>query len=90
MDSAQAQFLGYFIMAVVTIGGFIGIVNKITQPINELKIVISELKECIRFLQKDQETHKEKIEEFERRISHIEKDVGILSKLIDTYCRDGH
>ena len=31
----QAQIIGYIVLAVVTLGGFIGVIQKITQPRNE-------------------------------------------------------
>lgn len=33
----EAQFVGNVILALITLGSFVAIINKFTQPINELK-----------------------------------------------------
>lgn len=83
----EAQFLGYLILAFITLGGFIGIVNKMSQPVNELKIVIQELKDCIATLKADAESHNyritqhgEEIDELDRRLTRVETELKLRNK----------
>ena len=75
----QPEFIGYLILALVTLGSFIAVIQRFTQPINELKVVIQELKDCIKEITKDNDTqnkrldrHREEIEDLQRRTSKIE------------------
>lgn len=83
----EAQFLGYLILAVITLGGFIGVVQKITQPINDLRLVVQELKDCINSLRDDNATqtrrlnsHSEKIDELGKRVSNLETKMEMYHK----------
>ena len=75
----QAQIIGYIVLAVVTLGGFIGVIQKITQPINDLRIVVQELRDCINSLKTDNSTqnkrlakHGEEIDKLNSRVQKIE------------------
>ena len=39
--------IGYAVTAVVVLGGFIGVIMKFTQPINDLRVVIQKLNDKI-------------------------------------------
>lgn len=75
----QTQIIGYIVLAVVTLGGFIGVIQKITQPINDLRIVVQELRDCINSLKTDNFTqnkrlakHGEEIDKLNSRVQKIE------------------
>ncbi len=75
----QTQIIGYIVLAVVTLGGFIGVIQKITQPINDLRIVVQELRDCINSLKTDNSTqnkrldrHGEEIDKLNSRVQKIE------------------
>ena len=75
----QAQLIGYGIIALSTILGFVVTVLKFVQPINELRIVIQKLNDNIDALSKDSEfqnnrlnRHSEQIEKLKSRVSTLE------------------
>ena len=39
--------IGYAVTAIVVLGGFIGVIMKFTQPINDLRVVIQKLNDKI-------------------------------------------
>ena len=43
------QFVGNVVTAVITLGGFIAVIIKFIQPINDLRVVIQKLNECVQF-----------------------------------------
>ena len=73
----QTQIIGYIVLAVVTLGGFIGVIQKITQPINDLRIVVQELRDCINSLKTDNSTQNKRLakhgEEIDKLNSRVQK-----------------
>lgn len=83
----QAQFIGYLVLAVITLGSFIVVVQRFTQPINELKVVIQELKDCIAQIRSDSEMqnrritqHGQEIDDLKERVNVMETKMEILHK----------
>ena len=83
----QAQIIGYIVLAVVTLGGFIGVIQKITQPINDLRIVVQELRDCINSLKTDNsnqnkrlDKHGEEIDKLNSRVQKIETKMTLYHK----------
>lgn len=75
----DVQFLGYLISAIITLGGFIAVIMKFIQPINDLRVVIQKLNDTIETLKNDNliqnsqiEKHGEKIEDLAHRVGKIE------------------
>lgn len=58
----ETQFLGYLVTAVITLGAFVAVIQKLTQPINDLKVVIQELRDCISSLTTDNATQNRRLE----------------------------
>lgn len=81
----EAQFLGYLVLAIITLGGFIGVITKITEPVNELKIVIQELKGCIEVLKNDNATQNRKLEEHGKLIDELRLKVEGLETKVHMY-----
>lgn len=79
----QAQFIGYLVLAVITLGSFIGVAQKFTQPINELKVVIQELKDCIAQIRADSEMQNRRITQHGREIDELKGRVGIMETKMD-------
>lgn len=80
----EAQIIGYVVMAIVTLGGFIAVIQKITQPINDLRIVVQELRDCINSLKADNsiqnkrlDKHGEEIDKLNNRVEKIETQINI-------------
>ena len=67
----EAQFLGYLVMAIITLGGFVAVIQKINQPINDLRLVVQELKDCIVALRSDNETQNKRLDEHGREIDDL-------------------
>lgn len=75
----EMQLIGYIVTAVITLGGFIAVIVKFTQPINDLRVVIQKLNDAIDTLRNDNvtqnrriEKHGEQIDDLSHRVSSIE------------------
>ncbi len=79
----QTQFIGYLVLAVITLGSFIGVAQKFTQPINELKIVIQELKDCIAQIRQDSEMQNRRITEHGKEIDDLKGRLGRVETKMD-------
>lgn len=83
----EMQLIGYIITAVITLGGFITIIVKFTQPINDLRVVIQKLNDAIDTLRNDNviqnrriEKHGEQIDDLSHRVSSIEARIDSPNK----------
>lgn len=79
----QAQFIGYLVLAAITLGSFIGVAQKFTQPINELKVVIQELKDCIVQIRADNEMQNRRIIQHGQEIDELKGRVGVMETKMD-------
>lgn len=84
MNLSEPQIIGYIVMAIVTLGGFVTIILKMTQPINDLRVVIQELRDCISSLKADSsaqnkrlDKHGEEIDKLNNRVEKIETQIKI-------------
>lgn len=86
----EAQLVGYIVLGVITLGSFFGVVAKFTQPIktievnftksiNELNLVIQELKICVTTLKESNVIindrlgrHRKDIDELDKRVHDLE------------------
>lgn len=80
----ELQFLGYLITAVITLGGFIGIIMKFVQPINELRIAIQKLidrmdasKDADDKRDKRLDTHSQEIDKLKGRVDKVETKIDM-------------
>lgn len=80
----QAQIIGYAVSVIITLGSFIAVIQKFTQPINELKIVIQKLNDNIEVLKKDSDyqnrrldRHRAEIEDLQSRVSTVETKISM-------------
>jgi uncharacterized coiled-coil DUF342 family protein len=83
----EPLIIGYIVMAVVTLGGFAAIILKMTQPINDLRVVIQELRDCINSLKADNtnqskrlDKHGEEIDNLKTRVKEVETQIKIYHK----------
>lgn len=81
----EMQFLGYAITAIITLGAFIAVIQKLTQPINDLKVVIQELRDCISSLKTDNAAQNQKIERHGEEINKLKGEVGTLKTKMEMY-----
>lgn len=80
MDSAQ--IIGYVVLAIISLGSFVTILNKINQPINELRVVIQELKDCIKDINKENARHTNRLDKHRDQIAQLEKDVAEMKSML--------
>lgn len=81
----EMQFLGYLVTAIITIGGFVAVIQKLTQPINDLKIVIQELKDCISALKNDNAIQNQRINKHSEEIDNLKSRVGTIETKMEMY-----
>lgn len=79
------QFLGYLVTGIITLGGFIAIVYKFTQPINDLKIVIQELKDTLNAMRDNDKRRDETLKAHGEDISELRETVGQLKTKVEMY-----
>lgn len=85
----ENTFLGYLIPAIITLGGFIAFVMKMVQPINELRIVIQELKDCISSMRENDKRRDEQISKHEERINQLETRTDKLETKVEMHHKNG-
>ncbi len=85
------QFVGNVVTAVITLGGFIAVIIKFIQPINDLRVVIQKLNDNIDTMKSDNEKqemrmnkHDEDIRRHERDIGKLDTRVGKLETRVET------
>ena len=84
----EAQFLGYLVMAIITLGGFVAVIMKITQPINDLRVVVQELRDCINTLKSDNATQNRRLDEHGKDIDNIKIKLGNLETRMQMYHKE--
>lgn len=81
----EVTFLGYLITAVITLGGFVGVVVKFTQPINELRVVIQKLNDNIDTIREVNEQQNKRIEKHGEQIDDLNHRVGKIEGKIELH-----
>lgn len=81
----ETQFLGYLITAVITLGAFVAVIQKLTQPINDLKVVIQELRDCISSLKTDNASQNRRLEEHGKEIDELKDRMTKAETKINMY-----
>ena len=84
----QTQFVGYLVSAVITLGGFVAVIVKFIQPINELRIVIQKLNDKMDMYDKMNENHDKRIEKHGKEIDNLGHRVGRLETKMDMYHKE--
>ena len=84
----QTQFIGYLVSAVITLSGFVAVIVKFIQPINELRIVIQKLNDKMDMYDKVNENHDKRIEKHGKEIDNLGHRVGTLETKMDMYHKE--
>ena len=84
----ETQFLGYLITAVITLGAFVAVIQKLTQPINDLKVVIQELRDCISSLKTDNATQNRRLDDHGKDIDDLKDRMTKAETKINLYHTD--
>lgn len=81
----EMNFLGYAVTAAITLGAFIAVIQKFTQPINELRVVMQKLNDNIDALKSDNATQSKRLDRHGEKIDNLEKKVGTIETKMDMY-----
>lgn len=81
----EYQILGYIIVSLITLGSFIGIITKFTQPINDLRIVIQKLNDNIEAMKQDADNQAKRLDEHGKHLDKLDGRVGKLETKMDIY-----
>lgn len=84
----EAQFLGYLVMAIITLGGFVAVIQKISQPINELRLVVQQLTDCIASIKNDNATQNKRLDEHKNAIDNLKVEMGELKTKVSLYHKE--
>ena len=83
----EMQFLGMLVMAIITLGGFVAVITKFTQPLNEVRVAIQKLidrldsmKEADDKRDKAIAKHSEQIEDLDNRMGKAETKIQLYHK----------
>ena len=81
----EMQFLGMVISSLITLGAFIAVIQKFTQPINDLKVVIQKLNDKIDSLTADDQNQNRRLDKHGEKIDNLEHRVGRLETKNEIY-----
>lgn len=81
----ETQFLGYLVTAIITLGAFVVVIQRLTQPINDLRVVIQELRDCVNTLKTDNANQNQQIANHGKEIDDLKNKVNCLQTKVDMY-----
>lgn len=81
----EMQFLGYLISAIITLGGFFLVIQRFTQPINDLLVAIQELRDWVKSLRDNSTSQALEIKEQRKEIDDLKDRVGTVETKMDMY-----
>lgn len=79
------QFLGMVVSSLITLGAFIAVIQKFTQPINDLRVVIQKLNDKIDNLTTDNQNQNRRLDKHSEKIDKLEHRVGRLETKHEMY-----
>lgn len=85
----EAQFLGYAVTAVITLGSFMAIIMKFIEPINELRVVIQKLNDNIDTIKNDNTQQTKRIDKHGEQIDKLDHRVGKIETKMEMYHKEG-
>jgi predicted nuclease with TOPRIM domain len=81
----EAEILGYAVTAIITLGAFVAVIQKFTQPINDLRVVIQKLNDNIDAIKSENATHDKRLDKHSDQIDKLDNRVGKLETKVDLY-----
>lgn len=81
----EVTILGYVLLAFITIVGFIVSIIKLTKPINDLRIAVQELRDCIESLRETETTQNTRLEKHGKEIDDLKLKVGQIETKVNMY-----
>lgn len=85
---SEFEIIGLIVAGVITLGSFVGVVLKFTQPINELRIVIQKLLDKLDSLTKDNTEHDKHLADHDEHLNKLDGRVGNLETKMEIFHRD--
>ena len=87
-DMDEYQLLGAIITSVITLGAFVAVILKFTQPINDLRIVIQKLNDNIDSMKADSKQHSERLDKHDAQIDNLDHRVWTIETKFEFYHKD--
>lgn len=84
----EIQLAGYAVTAVVILGGFVSIINKFTQPINDLRIVIQKLNDRIDAMIRDDDRRDKRLDEHGVKLDKLDDRVNTIETKMSFHHKD--
>lgn len=85
---SEAQVIGLVVSAIITLGGFVAVIMKFVQPINDLRVVIQKLNDTIDSMKKDNESHEKRLSRHSDKLDDHENRLGKLETTVKFYHKD--
>lgn len=85
----EMQVLGVAVSVVITLGSFVAVIMKFTQPINDLRVVIQKLNDNIDALKNDNTQQSKRIDKHGEQIDKLEHKVDKLETKVELYHKEG-
>lgn len=79
----EAEILGYLVSAIITLGGFVAIIMKFVQPINDLRVVIQKLNDAIDTLKNEENEQNERLNRHGDMITNLDRRVLNIENKLD-------
>lgn len=80
--------LGYGVSIVITLGAFVAVIQKFTEPINELRIVMQKVLDRLDHFDEEKDTHKKRLDNHGERLDTLDRRVGKLETKIELYHKE--
>ena len=84
----EMSFLGYLITSIITLGGFIAIITKFTQPLNEVRLAIQKLIDRLDNMKEADDKRDKKIAENTEHIEKLDNRVGVVETKMKLYHKE--
>ena len=81
----EMQLIGLAVTAVITLGGFIAVIMKFTQPINDLKLAIQKLNDYLDAIKNVSDSHEKRLDKHGEEIDRLDHRVGKLETKVEMY-----
>lgn len=81
----EMQLIGLAVTAVITLGGFIAVIMKFTQPINDLKLAIQKLNDYLDAIKNVSDSHEKRLDRHGAEIDDLGNRVGKLETKVEMY-----
>jgi len=81
----EMQLIGLAVTAVITLGGFIAVIMKFTQPINDLKLAIQKLNDYLDAIKNVSDSHEKRLNKHGEEIDKLDNRVGKLETKVEMY-----